>query len=626
MKISRTKKISIALLAISLLISSLSLTPAAAATFTDITAAKYDWARPYIEKMNLLGIVKGMSDTSYGPDNSVTREQLITMLVRLMGWESEAAGKSIPSTFAKASSVAPWARGYVAVAVEKGIISGDDLKDFRPADAATRSEIAVFAVRALGLESEAKSRTNLTVSLSFTDGYLIEPEVKPYIEIAVEKGIMQGYPDKSFKPNDKVTRAQVAAVLNNMIKAGNITSGIVKGTVEEVDTTLLPSVEVKLSTGATKTYTINSYNTAIYKEDEDGALIKASLNDIKEGNTVNIIASGNTASYIEIAYSDEESDDTGSDTKTGTTTIEGIIRGVNTSTKALTIENEDTEKYENYNIASEAKIIRDGQTADIYELVIGDTATITITDGKITKINAESATKEVTGIIVDIDFSTKNPTITIENDNGKEYDYEVDEDAVIRKNSKSSDISDLKTGDEVKLTLEYDVVVKIVAESTEEDVSGTVKAVTFTDSKDTITVVDDDGKEHVITITRDTKIVKDRERIDATGIRPNYYVDVEVENNEAVSIDVTVKNVKETLTGTVANLNEDVKVIVISVKNSDGTKSNQHVYYTSDTIFYKDNREVRISKILVGDEIICIGDYDSGLFFADTVHDLTISD
>ncbi|HHV82665.1 MAG TPA: S-layer homology domain-containing protein [Tepidanaerobacter syntrophicus] len=625
MKISRTKKISIALLAIALLISSLSLTPAAAAAFTDITAAKYDWARPYIEKMNLLGIVKGMSDTSYGPDNSVTREQLITMLVRLMGWESEAAGKSIPSTFAKASSVAPWARGYVAVAVEKGIISGDDLKDFRPADAATRSEIAVFAVRALGLESEAKNRTNLTVSLSFTDGYLIEPEVKPYIEIAVEKGIMQGYPDKSFKPNDKVTRAQVAAVLNNMIKAGNITSSIVKGTVEEVDTTLLPSVEVKLSTGATKTYTINTYSTVIYKEDEDGALSKASLADIKEGNTVSIIANGNTASYIEIAYSDEEPGST-SGTTTGTATIEGIIRGINTSTKVLTIENDDTEKYESYPIASDAKIIRDGETTDIYKLVIGDTATVTITDGKVTKINAESATKEVTGTITDIDFSTKNPTITIEDDNGREHDYEVDEDAVIRKNSKSADISDLKTNDEVELTLEYDVVVKIVAESTEQDVSGTVKAVTFTDSKDTITVVDEDGKEHVITITRDTEIIKDRERIDATEIRPNYYVDVEVENNEAVRIDVTVKNVKETLTGTVVNVNEDVKVIVVSVKNSDGTKSNQHVYYTSDTIFYKDNREVRISKILVGDEVICIGDYDNGLFFADTIHDLTISD
>lgn len=98
---------------------------AASSKFTDITASRYDWVRPYIEKMNLAGVVKGMTDTTYGPDASVTREQLITMLVRLMGWEDQTSGKSLPSTFPKANSVAPWARGYVAVAVEKGYSIGE---------------------------------------------------------------------------------------------------------------------------------------------------------------------------------------------------------------------------------------------------------------------------------------------------------------------------------------------------------------------------------------------------------------------------------------------------------------------------------------------------------------------
>ena len=120
---SRFKKIATAFV-ITLLILSFSTSElfAAGSGFTDITASRYDWVRPYIEKMNLAGVVKGMTDTTYGPDASVTREQLITMLVRLMGWESQASGKTLPSDFPKASSVAPWARGYVAVAVEKGIV------------------------------------------------------------------------------------------------------------------------------------------------------------------------------------------------------------------------------------------------------------------------------------------------------------------------------------------------------------------------------------------------------------------------------------------------------------------------------------------------------------------------
>ncbi|WP_296969928.1 S-layer homology domain-containing protein [Tepidanaerobacter sp. EBM-38] len=625
----KIKKVSIVFFAI-ILLTAFGLTQAMAASFTDITAAKYDWARPYIEKMNLLGVVKGMTETTYGPDNSVTREQLITMLVRLMGWESQATGKSLPSTFPKANSVAPWARGYVALAVEKGIVSGEDLENFRPADAATRSEVAVFAVKAIGLGQEAESRKTFNASLSFTDGYLIELKARPYIEIAVEKGIMKGFPDGSFKPNEKVTRAQIATVLHNVTKLAKANSNMVKGIVKNVDSTLLPSIDAKLDDGSSKTYIVNTYSTLIYKEDADGNLTSAQLKDIKPGDTVNIIASGNTAQYVEIAYGkqatvvEDENEDKDKD-KDKDKLIKGIIRGVNISANVLTIENKDNDKYESYNIASDAKIRRDGTTSDIYKLMIGDTATVTVTDGKIVRIEAETATKEITGVITDITFAAKNPTITIEGENGRENDYELGKNVTIRKNNRSADISDLKIGDEVKLTLEYGVGTRVVATSTKQDISGTVKAVTLADIN-TITVVDDKGREHVIKITRDTEITKDRKQIDVTDIRPNYYVDIEAENDEAISIDVTVRNVKETIRGTVVNINEQVKVIVINIKNDDGTKSTQHVYYTSDTILYKENREVRISRIAEGDEVICIGGYEGGLFFADTIHDITISD
>ncbi|WP_213975151.1 S-layer homology domain-containing protein, partial [Tepidanaerobacter acetatoxydans] len=538
---------------------------------------------------------------------------------------SQATGKSLPSTFPKANSVAPWARGYVAVAVEKGIVSDEDLENFRPADAATRSEVAVFAVKAIGLGQEAESRENLNASLTFNDGYLIELKARPYIEIAVEKGIMKGFPDGSFKPNDKVTRAQIATVLHNITKLEKTNNIMVQGVVKNVDSTLLPSFDLKLGDGSSKTYTVDT-NTLIYKEDADGNLTSAQLKDIKSGDTVNIIASRNTAQYVEVAYGkqativEDEDEDEDEDK-----VIKGIIRGVNISANVLTIENQDNDKYESYNIASDVKIRRDGTTSDIYKLMIGDTAAVTVTDGKIVRIEAETATKEIMGVITDITFISKNPTITIEDEDGKENDYELDKNATIRKNSRSADVSDLKIGDEVKLTLEYGVGTRVVATSTKQDISGTVKAVTLADIN-SVTVIDDKGREHILTITRDTEITKDRKQIDVTDIRPNYYVDIEAENDEAISIDVTVRSVKETIRGTVVNINEDVKVIVISIKNDDGTKSTQHVYYTSDTILYKENREVRISRIAEGDEVICIGSYEGGLFFADTVHDLTISD
>ncbi len=683
------KKISTMLLTTILFIV-FSATQVMAAGFTDIIASRYDWVRPYIQKMNLAGVVKGMTETTYSPDASVTREQLITMLIRLMGWESQAKGKDLPSTFPKVESVMPWARGYVAVAVEKGIVSGKDFEDFRPADAAKRSEVAVFAVKAIGLGSEAESRKNVSVSLGFIDGYMIEPEARPYIEVAVEKGIMKGFPDNSFKPNDKFTRAQMATVLHNLsklTKAYNITSGVV----QDVDTMLLPSVEIKLADGSPKTYTVDLSETLIYKEDINGNLAKAQLKDIKYGDSVNIIADRTRAKYIDIASSTQSSiiggvsiEGTikdinliqsiltikGSDSKEKSYNIKnqtkvyidgkmatlyeltagqsvkltisgsdlekidakgidkvvkGIIRAVNISTNILTIENEDNDKYESYTIASGARVYRDDKISDLYQLRIGDIATATISDSRIEKIEAESAAKEVIGTIMDITFAVKNPLLIVEDDSGEENEYELDKNVTIRKNSKSADIRDLRKGDEVTLSLEYNKAIRVVAKSVKRDISGTVKAITHADIT-SVTVIDDKGKEHKVSITRDTDITKDRKRIEATDILPSYYLDMEVENDEAISIDVTVRKVKETMQGKVVSINDKYQVMIINVKKDDGTKEDRQIHYTSDTRILKDNRDIRISRIDEGDEVSVIGQYEDGVFVAETISDLTISE
>ena len=138
MSCGRIKRITTIFLTILVILSiSTAQVCAASLQFTDISASRYDWVRPYIQKMSLAGVVKGMTDTTYGPDANVTREQLVTMLVRLMGWESLTSGKSLPSNFPR-SSVAPY-ETYVAVAIEKGICPDDFRPRMQP-----RSEVAVL--------------------------------------------------------------------------------------------------------------------------------------------------------------------------------------------------------------------------------------------------------------------------------------------------------------------------------------------------------------------------------------------------------------------------------------------------------------------------------------------------
>lgn len=693
MSCGRIKRITTIFLTILVILSiSTAQVCAASLQFTDISASRYDWVRPYIQKMSLAGVVKGMTDTTYGPDANVTREQLVTMLVRLMGWESLTSGKSLPSNFPRASSVAPWARPYVAVAIEKGIVSGKDFDDFRPSDAAKRSEVAVFAVKALGLGQEAESRKTLSIIFGFTDVHMIELETRPYVELAVEKGIMKGFPDNSFKPNEKFTRAQMAVLLHNLSKLTKV-QNIISGVVQDVETDILPNVEVRLDDGTLGTYTVNISSTLIYKEDESGNLTKSELKDIKAGDRISIIASGTSAQYIDVGYGStapvtdgytvegtikeidlirstltvrtsdnrertyniknqtkvyidgtsatiyqlasgqsvkltvSETDVERIDVKGEDKVVKGVIRAVNRVTNVLTIENEKTDEYESYSIASNVKIYKDNRAADIYSLTIGDVATITVSGSRIVEIDAESATRDITGILMGIEYA-KNPVLVVELDDGRENKYELDKDVTIRKNGKRAELSDLKKGDEVTLTLEYDLVTRVAAESVKRDIKGTVKAITFAD-KITVTVIDDKGKEHDITITSDTKITKDRKRIDATEIRRDYYLDMEVENDEAISIDVTVKDTHDVLRGTVIGIHENIEVIVISAKTEDGTREIS-IRYTSDTVVLKSSRDGarshRITRIEEGNEIVAIGSYEGGLFVAVTIQDITFSD
>lgn len=94
------------------------------------------WAR-------MAGLVTGYSSEHFGPDDPVTREQLVTMLWRAAGTPSaEAAG-----AFADASAISDWAADGVAWAVEAGLVSGKPGNLFDPAGQATRAEAAAILAR-----------------------------------------------------------------------------------------------------------------------------------------------------------------------------------------------------------------------------------------------------------------------------------------------------------------------------------------------------------------------------------------------------------------------------------------------------------------------------------------------
>ena len=106
------------------------------------------WAKNFIATAAAHGIVSGYSNTTFGPDDPITREQMAVMIVKAAKL-AEAQGK----TFADTDKVSAWAKNAVVTASGKSIISGYPDNTFRPQNNATRAEAATVIIKSLKLAS-----------------------------------------------------------------------------------------------------------------------------------------------------------------------------------------------------------------------------------------------------------------------------------------------------------------------------------------------------------------------------------------------------------------------------------------------------------------------------------------
>ncbi|MCG7406108.1 glycosyl hydrolase family 18 protein [Paenibacillus sp. ACRRX] len=96
------------------------------------------WAANDILMAQQAGIMKGRADGSFGPEESITREELTVLLARVL---QASPSKPVISSFEDVSSDR-WSAASIAVLVENGIVDGYRDGTFRPLQAVTRAEMA----------------------------------------------------------------------------------------------------------------------------------------------------------------------------------------------------------------------------------------------------------------------------------------------------------------------------------------------------------------------------------------------------------------------------------------------------------------------------------------------------
>ncbi len=179
--------------------------------FDDV--GKDEWFSGSVYYSYLNGLMKGVGNREFAPQDSITRAMAATLLGRLAG----ADGAKENAAFSDSDGT-QWWYGAASWATENKILDASYDKSFKPYEPISRENLAEAMHRCakyLGLDmSKAADITK------FTDYENISKENTDAVSWALANGILKGNADGSFNPSGNVTRAEMSMVLRNWLGKG----------------------------------------------------------------------------------------------------------------------------------------------------------------------------------------------------------------------------------------------------------------------------------------------------------------------------------------------------------------------------------------------------------------------
>lgn len=108
------------------------------------------WYHNDVMAAKFAGYIGGYQDGSFKPNNPVTRQEVASILVRLLNIEPTTSGLE---KFTDAAKISEWSRGNIGAVVQKGLMRGMPDESFMPLKSITRAEAIVSLDRAMQFDS-----------------------------------------------------------------------------------------------------------------------------------------------------------------------------------------------------------------------------------------------------------------------------------------------------------------------------------------------------------------------------------------------------------------------------------------------------------------------------------------
>lgn len=576
---------------------------AMAATFTDITATSHPWAYNAVKEMNELGVIKGTTETTFAPDNKVTKIQALLLMARIIGYNSDGIKENIDNIYAvyedELSKLSTTYKNELAFLAFSGAFDVSEFEDMDLGAEITRQEAAMFLSKVDGINDVSEISD---YEKTYSDDASISSSYKPYVYYVKEKGYMTGVSEGVFSPKTTVTRAQIATMLYR----------------------ILPNVDYTYKVAAVDTVDVNDEKVQIY--------IEKKTYDLPEDAVVrnNALVIDKTKLYKGIygvaktKGTDILQMDVFVDIPVAVKTVDGLITHIGTTTNIIQIENIDDKKLANYNLNSVSYVITiNGEDGKLSQLRIGDYAVLGLDkSGKIIEVTVSDTDEELNDLTIEkIEITDSDSFMTVVDANGNTRKFDMNKsDPVIRINGAVVGFSSLNEGDKIsKLQLLYNRVKSVDVLSEISATKGTLKTIHISD--ESYIVIVNNKVESTFVVNKDTEYYVFGERKTLYDLQLGQNVSITMEGKNVAKIEVTLASQSSDIKGTVLAVNKEGSIVTVQTEDGDKVAVYVSTKLNSATRIIDNNSTATrtIRDIADGASITVFGAMVNGVFEAKTI-------
>lgn len=613
--------------------------------FTDTMAISAD-AQPYVYLLNIYGIVQGDEKNAFSPKLEVNRAVMATMLSRALAFmEKNGIEADLPDytdyDFAQGTiaAVSSGADGITLLTLNNDLTGLADLTVSLPAEVQIyENNMRTFAT-ALRAGRHVRVRyNNKGVAESVRVGGVLQSYDGAVNGIDGDQLAITADGKGMILTLDRFTQVQVGTRSVGDRSIIDPASGYTRAFCQVDDQGRLVSVRFTGGTrqeegiflsmdraantiqvagfdGVNRSYTLAS-GAAITVNGLTGT-----LNNSYEGDYVSMrVSNEDNNSVVTVAVDDV------------TKYIQGGIRSVSYSgqTNTITVQPLDNSRATTYNLAAGCAVTFNGEATQLKNLQKDYFVTVRLSGTEAVRVDAYPGSTVTEGVITGRTINTNNASITLqvtqEDDTVVAYTIELADQPTVERSGEKSSVDKLRVGDQVSVTVRYNLVTRIEAMPQTANVTAVIDSILQTASGYTLNLTLSTGEEAAYAVAAGISVTQAGKEIDVSALKPGYRVGLVLNGDQVTSIEVQqAANAAGRLSGTILYVNESSsasgRYLLLRVVDDLGQENTVRVNLvtgasileasTGKTIYYRD--------LLAGDAVEITGSAKSGSEFEATI-------